>query len=199
MAEQPSYRPLKPSGFFADGASARTLVPGTVARGQARLDRPFFTGLREPAEGGPPLAETGGLSLPVARTALSEKPYVDKFPLPVTEQVLRRGRERFAIYCAVCHGALGYGDGVVVQRGYTRPPSYHTDRLRAAPAGYFFDVITHGYGSMPDYAQQIPTRDRWAIVAYLRALQFSQHAPLTELPEAERKAALSVLEHESHE
>jgi mono/diheme cytochrome c family protein len=199
MAEQPSYRPLQPSAFFADGASARTLVPGTVARGAARLDRHFYTGERGPAEGGSALSEAGRMSLPVARTALAEKSYVDKFPRPVTEQVLQRGQERFEIYCAVCHGPLGYGDGIVVQRGYTRPPSYHTDRLRSAPAGYFFDVITHGFGSMPDYAEQIPPRDRWAIVAYLRVLQFSQHAPLGELPEHDRKAAVSALESESHE
>jgi mono/diheme cytochrome c family protein len=199
MAEQPSYRPLKPSVFFADGASARPLVPGTVARGGARLDRHFYTGERGPAEGGPPLSEAGRVSLPVARTALAEKPYVDKFPMAITQQVLQRGRERFTIYCAVCHGPLGYGDGVVVQRGYTRPPSYHTERLRSAPVGYFFDVITHGFGSMPDYAEQIPPRDRWAIIAYLRVLQFSQHAPLSELPDADRQAALSILEKDSHE
>ena len=195
MGEQPSYRPLKPSKFFADGQSARPLVPGTVARGELRLDRQLYTGEWGPAEGGRDIEQSsGGLSLPVARTALAEKPYVDAFPFPVTRQVLDRGKERFTIYCSVCHGPLGYGDGVVVERGFTKPPSYHEDRLRAAPAGYFFDVITHGYGSMPDYAAQVPPKDRWAIVAYLRAIQLSQHATLAELPESARKAAVTELE-----
>jgi mono/diheme cytochrome c family protein len=194
MAEQPSCRPLTPSDFYADGQSARPLVAGTVARGQLRLDRAYFTGERGPDQGGSPLdLSSGGVSLPVARTALAEKPYVASFPLPVTRALLDRGRERFTIYCSLCHGQLGHGDGVVVQRGFTRPPTYHDDRLRSAPPGYFFDVITHGYGSMPDYAPQIHAHDRWAIVAYLRALQFSQHAPLGELPEPVQKAALMEL------
>jgi mono/diheme cytochrome c family protein len=194
MAEQPSDRPLKPSEFYADGQSARPLVAGTVPRGQLRLDRALFTGERGPAQGGSPIdVPTGGVSLTVARTALADKPYIDSFPFPVTRAVLDRGRERFTIYCAVCHGPLGYGDGVVVQRGFTQPPTFHSDRLRSAPAGYFFDVITHGYGSMPDYAPQIHAPDRWAVVAYLRVLQFSQHAPLNELPEAVAKAALTEL------
>jgi len=194
MAEQPSYRPLKPSRFFPDGLSARPLVEGTVARGDARLDREFYTGLRGPEAGEAAVDALAGISLPVARTALDEKPYVAAFPFPVTRAVLDRGKERFTIYCAVCHGPLGHGDGVVVQRGFTEPPTYHSDRLRSAPVGYFFDVITRGYGSMPDYAPQVPPRDRWAIVAYLRALQLSQHAPLADLPEPARKAAETELE-----
>ncbi len=194
MAEQPSYRPLKPSEFFPDGLSARPLVEGTVARGDARLDRQFYTGLRAPEPGEASVEAGAGISLPLARTALAEKPYVAAFPFPVTRAVLDRGRERFTIYCAVCHGPLGHGDGIVVQRGFTEPPTYHSDRLRSAPVGYFFDVITHGYGSMPDYAPQVPPRDRWAIVSYLRALQLSQHAPLAELPESARKAAETELE-----
>jgi mono/diheme cytochrome c family protein len=194
MGEQPSYRPLKPSVFFADGQSARPLVDGTVARGELRLDRHFFAGLRGPAEGGPPLEDSSSLSLPVARTDLAKKPYARDFPFAVSYDVLERGRRRFDIYCAVCHGPLGHGDGVVVERGFTPPPTYHDDRLRAAPVGYFFDVITHGYGSMPDYAGQVPPRDRWAIIAYLRVLQFSQHAPLAELPEPQRKAVRTALE-----
>jgi mono/diheme cytochrome c family protein len=193
MGEQPSYRPLKPSEFFADGQSARPLIPGTVARGQLRLDRAYYTGLQGPTPGGGEYGGPGGLSLPVARTALPQQPYVDTFPFPVTRQVLQRGKERFTIYCSVCHGPLGYGDGVVVERGFTKPNSYHSDRLRSAPVGYFFDVITHGYGSMPDYASQVPPEDRWAIVAYVRALQLSQHATLVELPEAIRKTAESEL------
>jgi len=195
MAEQPSCRPLKPSEFYADGQSARPLVVGTVARGQLRLDRQFFTGELGPAQGGSPMdLSDGGVSLPVARTALDEKPYANTFPFSVTREILDRGRERFTIYCSVCHGSLGNGDGVVVQRGFTQPPTYHSDRLRSAPPGYFFDVISHGYGSMPDYAAELQPQDRWAIVAYLRVLQYSQHAPLDELPEGVRKEALVELE-----
>ena len=198
MAEQPSCRPLKPSGFFADGQSARPRVEGTVARGQLRLDRAFHAGELGPAQGGSPLELSGGgVSLPVARTALAEEPYVREFPFAVTREVLQRGQERYQIYCSVCHGVLGYGDGKVVQRGFTQPPSYHTDRLRTAPVGYFVDVIAHGYGSMPDYAPQVAPGDRWAIVAYLRALQLSQHAPLADLeqlPEELKNRALLDLE-----
>ena len=196
MAEQPSCRPLKPSDFFADGQSARPLVAGTVARtlDNRYLDRAFLTGELGPAQGGSPMADTFGVSLPVARTALNLKPYVTTFPFAVTRKVLDRGRERFTIYCSVCHGSLGAGDGVVVQRGFTQPPSYHSDRLRTAPAGYFFDVISHGYGSMPDYTAQVRLEDRWAIIAYLRVLQYSQHVPLDELPEGVQKAALVELE-----
>ncbi len=194
MAEQPSCRPLAPSEFYADGQSARPLVAGTVPRGESQLDRALATGERSPGEGGSPAgSSSGGVSLVVARTALAEKPYVDAFPLPVTREVLDRGRERYGIFCSVCHGPLGQGEGVVVERGFTQPPTYHDDRLRSAPVGYFFDVITHGYGSMPDYAAQIPPRDRWAIVAYLRVLQLSQHAPVDELPEPLRNAALTEL------
>jgi mono/diheme cytochrome c family protein len=198
MGEQPSCRPLKPSSFFGDGQSARPLVAGTVARGQLRLDRAFYTGELGPAQGGTPMdAAGGGISLHVARTALAEKPYVRQFPFRVTREVLQRGQERFTIYCSVCHGPLGYGDGKVVQRGFTQPPSYHTDRLRDAPVGYFFDVITRGFGSMPDYAPQVPPGDRWAIVTYLRALQLSQCASmkdLDQLPEEVKGAALLELE-----
>ena len=190
MAKQPSHRPLEPSEFFADGRSARPLVEGTVARGHLRTDTHLFTGRRGPAAEVTRAAAVIGAGgeglLPAVVAALAEQPYVDHFPVPITRRVLERGRARFTIFCAVCHGASGYGDGIVVQRGFTRPPSYHTDRLRSAPVGYFYEVITHGFGSMPDYAEQVPPRDRWAIVAYLRALQLSQHAPLKDLPDAQR-------------
>ncbi len=104
------------------------------------------------------------------------------FPFPVTADLLKRGQERYGIYCAMCHGATGYGDGMIVRRGYRRPPSYHDDRLRQAPVGHFFDVITNGWGAMPDYAAQIPAQDRWAIIAYVRALQLSQQVPQGEVP-----------------
>ncbi|MEN6496301.1 MAG: cytochrome c [Thermoguttaceae bacterium] len=184
MADQPYYRPLEPSRFFDNRMSARGLVPGTVARGDRQAEPELATGIRGDAY------EVERIRLPVARTDLDQKPYVKEFPFPVTEAVLARGRQRYNIYCIVCHGPLGYGDGIVVQRGFTRPPSYHTERLRKAPPGYFVDVIARGFGSMPDYATPVPPADRWAIAAYLRALQFSQHAPLEELPEEVKQRLL---------
>jgi mono/diheme cytochrome c family protein len=133
------------------------------------------------------MAAAGGRWLDLlALTALEESP-TDTFPFPVTSKVMQRGQQRYMIYCAACHDALGTGRGKIVERGYTPPPSYHIDRLRKAPVGHFYEVITHGYGSMPDYAEQIPPDDRWAIVAYIRALQLSQHARLADLPEADRR------------
>jgi mono/diheme cytochrome c family protein len=157
MANQPKYTPLSASSFFDDGRSARPLVEGTLPRGRIAQDFLF---------------------LPKDSEA---------FPFPVTQPVLERGRERFNIYCSVCHGLLGNGDGMIVRRGFRRPPSYHIDRLRQAPAGHFFDVITNGFGAMPDYAAQVSPRDRWAIIAYIRALQISQHFPAAELPPEERE------------
>ncbi|HXN21181.1 MAG TPA: cytochrome c [Candidatus Dormibacteraeota bacterium] len=157
MASQPKQRALSPAAFFEDGRSERPLVDGTVARGSLDED---------------------ALALPKDSSA---------FPLPVTQDLLERGAERYHIFCSVCHGTLGDGNGMVVQRGFRRPSSYHLDRLRQAPNGYFYDVMTNGFGAMPDYAAQIPPRDRWAIVAYIRALQLSQHASLAELPPAVRE------------
>ena len=134
-------------------------VPGdTVARGHLEDDSLLFTG-----------KDASGQDS-------------TEFPFAVTREVLDRGRDRFSIYCVPCHGPAGDGDGIVVQRGFNPPPSYHTDRLRAAPAGHFFDVITNGFGAMPSYASQVPVDDRWAIVAYIRALQLSQSAPIADLP-----------------
>lgn len=161
MANQPRYDPLEASDFFADGRSARPLVEGTVARGQLRLDEHFYT---------------GKINGQLATT----------FPFPVTAEVLDRGQERFNIYCTPCHDRLGTGLGMVVRRGYRQPPSYHIERLRNAPVGHFFDVMTRGFGAMPDYAAQIPPRDRWAIVAYIRALQLSQSATLDDVPPQQR-------------
>jgi mono/diheme cytochrome c family protein len=153
MQDQPKYLPLQPSKFFADGRSSRPLVPGTVARGHLNDDAAYYTGKQA--------------NEPVAA-----------LPVPVTAELLQRGRERYNIYCSPCHDRVGNGEGMIVQRGYRRPPSLHIDRLRAAPVGYFFDVITNGFGVMPRYRVQIPPADRWAIVAYVRALQLSQHATL---------------------
>ncbi|HZZ71973.1 MAG TPA: c-type cytochrome [Pirellulales bacterium] len=183
MADQPSYLPLQKSDFFLDQRSARPQVEGTIARDRLQTDSALYHG-RQPA--GEPAAEAksnaplepGGTNTPAN--------YVEAIPLPIDRQLLARGQERFNIYCAVCHGSLGYGDGIVVQRGYTPPPTYHSDRLRGAPAGYLFEVISHGMGSMPAHEAQIPVRDRWAIVSYLRVLQLSQHAAVSDLSDEER-------------
>ena len=161
MHDQPKYIPMRPSAFFADSRSARPLVAGTVARGQLRDDSLLYTG------------KSGGVD-------------ADVFPFPVDAAVMARGRQRFDIFCSPCHGRTGQGNGMIVRRGYRPPPTYHQDRLRSAPVGHFFDVITNGFGAMPDYAAQIRAEDRWAIAAYIRALQLSEHASLADVPAAER-------------
>ena len=162
MHDQPKFIPLRPSTFFDDGRSARPLVEGTVPRGQLNEDAAFYTGK---GPDGKPL---------------------DAIPFPVTKETVERGQERFNIFCAPCHGRLGNGDGMIVRRGFRRPPSYHIDRLRSVPNGYIFDVISKGFGAMSDYAAQIPPADRWAIVAYIRALQLSQNATVNDVPPAAR-------------
>ncbi|MBZ9819997.1 c-type cytochrome [Mesorhizobium sp. CA4] len=150
MEDQPRYDPLEASNQFADGMSARTPVPGTVAR-DADLT-----------------------------------PVPDKIPYPITIELLQRGRQRFDIFCSPCHGRTGNGHGMIVQRGFPEPPSYHQDALRKASDRHFYDVITNGYGAMYSYAARVPSQDRWAIVAYIRALQYSRAAPVAELPQALR-------------
>jgi mono/diheme cytochrome c family protein len=220
MALQPYYRPLEPSDFFADGRSARPLEPGIVARGHLRDDAAFFTGMngteREKAPDVRQAISFFAISPAAPWTALAavgdRAPtsalvgYVSAFPLPVTAELLERGRQRYTIFCAVCHDPTGNGHGKIVERGYTAPPSYITDDsrglarrgikvpLRDAPVGYFFEVVSRGFGAMPDYAAQVPPRDRWAIIAYIRALQKSQYARLADLPPGERQAAQSALE-----
>jgi len=162
MHNQPRYKPLGGSAFFEDGRASRPLVEGTVPRGYARTDEHLYRG-----------KVNGRL--------------VETFPFPITRQVLERGRERYDIFCAPCHGRDGYGEGMIVQRGFRQPPSFHTERLRRAPVGHFFDVITNGFGTMYSYASRIPPEDRWAIVAYIRALQLSQNATLQDVPPAERR------------
>jgi mono/diheme cytochrome c family protein len=157
MHNQPKYRGLRASAFFADGSSARPLVEGTIARGTLQTDEAFFTGKNGTA-------------------------MVTELPFPVDAAVLDRGEERFNIYCTPCHGRTGAGDGIVVQRGYRQPPSYHIERLRTVEIGHFFDVMTNGFGAMPDYRAQISPRDRWNIAAYIRALQLSQHATTADVP-----------------
>ncbi|HXZ39442.1 MAG TPA: cytochrome c [Terriglobales bacterium] len=161
MHDQPRFKPLAKSDFYSDLRSARPPVEGTVARGQLHEDTYFYTGKVGTNPG-------------------------DYMPFPVTEAVLARGRERFNIYCSPCHSRLGDGNGMIVQRGFRTPPSYHTERLRKAPLGYFFDVMTNGFGAMPEYASQIPPRDRWAIVTYIRALQLSQNATTADVPAGQK-------------
>ena len=161
MHDQAKAKTLAYSDFFADHRAARPLVPGTVARGQLHLDEQLYTG------------KINGQ-------------YAETFPFAITAEDLRRGQERFNIFCSPCHGRLGDGNGMIVQRGFRRPSSYHEDRLRTAPPGYFFDVITNGFGTMYDYSDRIAPEDRWRIVAYIRALQLSQNADLKDVPDAER-------------
>ena len=167
MADQPRYEPLQKSNFFDDQRTARPIVEGTVARGHLNADEQFYTGKSngEPAK---------------------------TFPFPIDRQVLLRGEERFNIFCAPCHDRVGSGQGMIVRRGYRPPPSLHIERLHAAAPGYFYDVISHGFGVMPDYAAQISPRDRWAIVAYIRALQLSQNAAIGDVPEDKRGALLET-------
>jgi cytochrome c553 len=162
MFNQPSSKPLSRNDFFQDNQMAsRPVVMHTIARGRLEEDEAFYTGKI-------------GTNL------------VTTFPMPVTREVLERGRERFDIYCSVCHGRTGEGNGIIVQRGFPVPPSYHIDRLRQAPVGHFFDVMTQGYGIMYSYAERVKPEDRWAIAAYIRALQLSHNMKLAELPADER-------------
>lgn len=157
MHIQPKLKTLRKSSFFGDERSERPLVEGTVARGELRQDTYFYTGKINDQDG-------------------------TYMPFPVTKEVLERGQQRFNIYCSPCHSYVGDGNGMIVQRGYQRPPSYTDPRLMNAPIGHFYDVISHGYGKMPDYAAQVAPRDRWNIAAYIRALQLSQHAPANLVP-----------------
>ena len=157
MHVQPKVLPLTQNDFFEDGRGSRSLVPGTVARGQLKADTYLYTGMINGRPG-------------------------DMMPFPATREVLERGRERFNIYCAPCHSSLGDGNGMIVQRGFRHPPSFHGPTLRQAPLGHFYDVMTNGFGVMPDYSAQVPTNDRWAIAAYILVLQLSQNATEADVP-----------------
>ena len=159
MQDQPKYKPYREASFFNDKLSTRPLVEGTVARGQLYADTSLYTGKVEGAA-------TGGTN--------EFAGFDDKFPFPVTKEVVNHGQERYNIFCASCHGALGDGNGMIARRGFQGIKSYHDDRLRNAPVGYIFDVITNGFGKMQSYAHQVPVRDRWAIISYVRTLQASQ-------------------------
>jgi hypothetical protein len=157
MHDQPRYEALESSAFFPDGRSVRPQVRGTVARGEVESGTVLLTGRAD-----------GALT--------------PDLPLPLTRELLSRGRQRFEIFCTPCHGQLGDGNGIVTQRGFRHPPSYHSERLRGVPVGHFFDVITRGFGAMTDFSDRIPPEDRWAIAAYIRALQYSRQAKLEDLP-----------------
>ncbi|MGB2629139.1 MAG: cytochrome c [Candidatus Acidiferrum sp.] len=161
MANQPRIDPLAPSTFFDDGRSERPIIDNTVARGSIENDS-----LYEPKDS-------------------------NAFPLPLTKELLVRGKERYEIFCTPCHGLQGDGQGMVAMRGMKHPPSYHQDRLRAEPNGYYFDVVTNGFGAMYGYASQIPPKDRWAIIAYVRALELSRNAPVGELPDGLREKLMA--------
>lgn len=173
MQDQPRYESYRQSEFFSDSLSMRQPVEGTVPRGQLRDDKAFYTGKKENINPNVQVETTIDAS---GNTLVSSFPNaIEQFPVPVTKELVDRGQDRYNIYCIVCHGAVGGGDGMIVRRGYPKPPSYHDDRLRNAPVGHFYDVITNGWGKMNSYAAQIPVADRWAIVAYIRALQISQN------------------------
>jgi mono/diheme cytochrome c family protein len=162
MYDQAKYEPLEASRFFADGTSARPLPAHTVARGFLRTDPGYWTGVGADGRA------------------------VDALPMPLTPELLTRGRKVYETFCSPCHGLAGAGDGMIVQRGFKQPPSFHDPRLRAAALGYFVDVVSRGLGQMPAYASQVPVADRWAVAAYLRALQRSQSVPYAELSADER-------------
>lgn len=161
MQDQPKYKPLHESDFFADHRSERPMVDDTVPRGYLRTDLARYAG------------KIGGVD-------------VNYFPFPITRDDLTRGQDRFNIYCSPCHGRLGDGNGMIVKRGYRNPPSYYTDRVMKAPVGHFFDVITNGFGAMPSYASRVTPDDRWRIIAYIRTLQFSETASINDVPAEDR-------------
>jgi mono/diheme cytochrome c family protein len=157
MHNQPRYKPLAATDFFGDGRSARPAVEGTVARGHLRIDQARYSGKVNNED-------------------------IDYFPFPIASADLKRGQQRFNIYCSPCHSRTGDGNGIVVRRGYRQAASYHTEKLIKAPVGHFFDVMTNGFGAMPSYASRIEPDDRWRIAAYIRVLQFSQDATLADVP-----------------
>ena len=172
MQDQPRYKAYRQSDFFRDGKAMRDLPEGTVARGLLKDNKAFYTGKIDNPD---PNVQVQTTTDARGNTLVSSFPNaVDEFPIPVTKALVDRGQERYNIYCIVCHGAVGAGDGMIVRRGFSQPPTYHDDRLRNAPVGHFFDVISNGWGKMNAYGYMITPADRWAIVAYIRTLQASQ-------------------------
>jgi len=194
MWNRSRVKPLEPIGFFPDGSSSQKIPPGTVYRGQTERDKLFPAGdngqtMRDMQQTGQVketpttvdnMGQTGDYRIRGAGASMT------KFPFPIDKKVLLRGKQRYEIYCAPCHGRTGAGDGMIVRRGFSQPPTYHQERLRKAPVGHFFDVITNGYGAMYPYADKVSPEDRWAITAYIRALQLSQNAKASDVPAAER-------------
>ncbi len=161
MQDQPKYKTYGYNKYFSDGRDSRPIPPNTVSRGELQTDVAFYQGKENGQD-------------------------IDYFPIPVNQQLIERGHTRFDIYCSPCHGRVGNGLGMIVRRGLKQPPSYHIDRLRTAPVGHFYDVITNGYGAMLNYSAQIAPRDRWAIISYIRALQYSQNASVNDLSAEQR-------------
>ena len=194
MWNRSRVKPLEPIGFFPDGSSSQKIPPGTVYRGQTERDKLFPAGdngqtVRDMQQTGQVketpttvdnMGQTGDYRIRGAGASMT------KFPFTVDKKVLLRGKQRYEIYCAPCHGRTGAGDGMIVRRGFSQPPTYHQERLRKAPVGHFFDVITNGYGAMYPYADKVSPEDRWAITAYIRVLQLSQNAKESDIPAAER-------------
>jgi mono/diheme cytochrome c family protein len=176
MQDQPRYRAHRQSDFFADGKAMRELPEGTVARGKLREDKEFYTGKKQNAGGAAATAPASTMTDGSGNTLVTSFPdAIEEFPVPITKELVDRGEERYRVFCIVCHGPVGNGDGMIVRRGFPQPPTYNDDRLRNAPVGHFYDVITNGWGKMNSYASQVPPADRWAIVAYIRTLQISQN------------------------
>jgi mono/diheme cytochrome c family protein len=193
MQDQPKMKAFRGTTFFGDGLSARQPIPGTVARGFLRSNTEFFTGKKSRTTAGPGTQsiQGQGQNQPQPQQAQAQQAGaganafpddIDYLPIPVNEEVVQRGRERYNIFCSACHGFTGNGDGMIVRRGFRRAASFNDDRLRQAPVGHFFDAITNGWGAMPSYAPQIAVQDRWAIIAYIRALQESQRNLTTPSP-----------------
>jgi mono/diheme cytochrome c family protein len=181
MQDQPKAIAYRENSFYKDGTGSRPLVEGTVARGQLREDRAFYFGKKASAQPSPASPQTPAAGAAANSQAGLYPDDVDAIPMQLTARDMDRGQERYNIYCSVCHGMTGAGDGMIARRGFNKPSpaNYHQDRLRQAPAGHFFDVMTNGWGAMPAYAQQISVEDRWRIVAYIRALQLSQQGGQT--------------------
>lgn len=173
MQDQPRYKTYKKSEFYSDGLASRIAPGGTVARGFLKENKAFHTGKIDNPD---PNAQAASTTNDTGNTIVTSFPNaIDEFPIPVNKETIKRGEERYNIYCIVCHGPVGAGDGMIVRRGFSPPPTYHDDRLRNAPVGHFFDVISNGWGKMNGYSAAIPAADRWAIIAYIRALQLSQN------------------------
>jgi mono/diheme cytochrome c family protein len=173
MQDQPRYKTYKKSDFFADGRASRNLPEGTVARGFLKENKALHTGKIDNPDPNVQVQTTTDAS---GNTLVTSFPNaIDEFPIPVTQELIDRGQDRYNIYCIVCHGPVGAGDGMIVRRGFSQPPTYHDDRLRNAPVGHFFDVMTNGWGKMNSYSDKLSAADRWAVVAYIRTLQLSQN------------------------